>query len=479
MLRMGSVAHLRIGALRSARGTLPRVLIGLLLLSGTGSMTALYFGFFLNLALLFYLGLCGFVSTLVVGTAAAQRKRARALPQLGLVLVAILVTFGCAELAWKIRDTLRPGPGVFGADFHSYDAAQSDRSGFQRWWKLHLRRWAKLDPDLVMPDPRGLGPYVLIPGAVAQRGAAQLKINQLGFRGPEIPSRKRRAFRIVALGTSTTFGITVAASDRTWPDVLQERIARELDCDRPIEVINAGVPGWSLANQISRLHVDIFPLEPDLLLSYHGSNDFPFFLDSVAKLRFTASSAPRSRPSRILEGMERALRFRQILAAQPRVNDHSIGDKDAQVELRAYADLYSKLVREGRSSGADVALCTFNLAVNEKSDEAAIRFFEERYPDVRSMIVANRLHTRIVSRVAEARGAIAIDTSAKLDGGYRDGYVDLVHFTQSGRNQLAVNVLEGLRTFLGDHPRLRCRERSRTPESVAPDPDSAGSNRGP
>jgi hypothetical protein len=262
----------------------------------------------------------------------------------------------------------------------------------------------------------------------------------------------------------------VAASDRTWPVVLQERIARELDCDRPIEVINAGVPGWSLANQIARLHADVFPLEPDLLLSYHGSNDFPFFLNSVAKLRFTDSSAVRSRPSRILEGAERALRVRPILAAQPGVNDHSIGDKDAQVELRAYADLYSVLVREGRSSGADVALCTFNLAVNEKSDEEAIQFFEERYPDVRSMIVANRLHTRIVGRVADARGAIAIDTSAKLDGGYRDGFVDLVHFTQSGRDQLAVNILGGLRTFLRDHPRVRCRERSGIPASAQSEP---------
>ena len=91
-----------------------------------------------------------------------------------------------------------------------------------------------------------------------------------------------------------------------------------------------------------------------------------------------------------------------------------------------------------------------------------IQFFEALYPDVRSMIIANRLHTRIVHRVAEARGAIAIDTSPGLDGSYQDTYVDLVHFTQSGRERLAANVLEGLRTFLRDHPRLRCRERSRT-----------------
>jgi lysophospholipase L1-like esterase len=433
-------------------------------------VTALSVGFAWNLALLFYLGLGALISTLVVGTAAAQRRRVRAFPQLGLVLLAILVAFSSVELAWTIRDAWRPGPGVFGAEFHSYDAARNDRTGFQRWWKLHLRRWAQLDPNLVMPDPRGLNPYVLIPGAVVQRGASRLEINRLGFRGAHIAAKKRKAYRIVALGESTTFGITVAASDRTWPVVLQERIARELDCDRPIEVINAGVPGWSLANQVARLHADVFPLEPDLLLSYHGSNDFPFFLNSVAKLRFTDSSAVRSRPSRILEGAERALRVRPILAAQPRVNDHSIGDKDAQVELRAYADLYSVLVREGRSSGADVALCTFNLAVNEKSDEEAIQFFEERYPDVRSMIVANRLHTRIVGRVADARGAIAIDTSAKLDGGYRDGFVDLVHFTQSGRDQLAVNILGGLRTFLRDHPRVRCRERSGIPASAQSEP---------
>ena len=47
-----------------------------------------------------------------------------------------------------------------------------------------------------------------------------------------------------------------------------------------------------------------------------------------------------------------------------------------------------------------------------------------------------------------------------LDGAYRDAYVDIAHFTQSGRERLAANVFEGLRELLETHPRLDCRSRS-------------------
>lgn len=421
---------------------------------GAVGAISLWRGFAANQPWTFYGGLAALAVALAAFAFAAQRARIRLLPELGLALVASLSVFAFLEAAWALRDALFPGPGVFGADFYTYDRARADRAGFERWWRLHLRRWARLDPRLVMTDPTGRNPYVLVPGAIVPKGEATVRINGLGFRGPEIARAKGPRFRIVVLGESTTFGITEASSDRPWPEVLQEKIAREFACDSPIEVINAGVPGWTLANQLNRLDGDVFPLEPDLLISYHGYNGFPFFLHEIDGLAFSSRSALRFRPSRILEVAERYLYNRSLLAAQPPLSL----DADDQVLLRTgYAELYRRLAEVGRQHGALVALATFDMAVNPKSPEEVIHFFEGAYPDARSRIVANRLHSRIVELVAHRSGALAIDTSHDLDGAYQDLYVDLVHFTQAGRDQLAENVLEGLTPTLTEHPALHCR----------------------
>jgi len=52
-----------------------------------------------------------------------------------------------------------------------------------------------------------------------------------------------------------------------------------------------------------------------------------------------------------------------------------------------------------------------------------------------------------------------IDTSPGLDGAYARAYIDIAHFTQEGREQLADNLLAGLDPLLRTHPRLRCRPR--------------------
>jgi hypothetical protein len=60
--------------------------------------------------------------------------------------------------------------------------------------------------------------------------------------------------------------------------------------------------------------------------------------------------------------------------------------------------------------------------------------------------------------VAESHGALAIDTSSGLDGAYEDAYVDLIHFTQVGRDRLAARIFDGLRKTLSEGS-SRCRPR--------------------
>jgi hypothetical protein len=67
------------------------------------------------------------------------------------------------------------------------------------------------------------------------------------------------------------------------------------------------------------------------------------------------------------------------------------------------------------------------------------------------------LHTRLLRELANPPGVRFIDTAPEVDGQYDELFIDLVHFTQAGRERLAGSFLTGVREILLTHPRLRCR----------------------
>ena len=105
--------------------------------------------------------------------------------------------------------------------------------------------------------------YRLAPGAWAH--------NARGFRGPEVAAPKPPGvYRIVTLGGSTTYGEFIDRWEDAYPAQL-ERVLRGRQ--RPVEVINAGVPGYSSWEMLISLEFQILDLQPDLLIVYEAIND--------------------------------------------------------------------------------------------------------------------------------------------------------------------------------------------------------------
>jgi hypothetical protein len=348
---------------------------------------------------------------------------------------------------------------------HSFQEAGGRPEAFVRWHEEVLAE-NRRHPGNLIPDPRGQNAPILAPGREGRFMESRWWINSLGFRGPEISRDKGRHYRIVALGESTTFGSTRRADDRPWPEVLEAAIASEFECRSPIQVINAGVPGWTLANQLARLRSDIFPLEPDVILSYHGFNGFPYLLKQIPTVNVGKAPWVPPRPSRLLERLESTIRigwFRRRYRAA-RAIDASVLHMD--VGDTRYADLYRQLVEMARQQRVALVLATFAMAVTPESPEAVIRFYEPVFPDLRARILANRLHTLLVENIAKQYGVRLVDTSPGLDGAYLDAFVDPIHMTQIGSDRLAAHMLEGLRALLAA-PSPGCRPR--TGESTTSD----------
>ena len=417
----------------------------LLALAGLGLAT---FGYVANRDVPFFAGL----TILFVGLwlASARARRDDAAARAFALHTALLLVLGIAGLEPWLRARAREEAAHPIPPAYSFQAAKADPVAFRRWAEAYRKEWERTFPLYLRADPRGVNPMVTIPGAHFKFFEGEHRINALGFRGPEIELAKGNHFRIVAIGESTTFGATIAAGDRPWPEVLEERIGQELRCDKPVQVVNAGMPGWTLANQLARLKEDIWPLEPDLLLAYHGYNGFPYLIHELPEISVGQAPSAPDRPSHLLRGLENTVRIRWFLRRYRASQD--VDERVLETDLHGshYAELYRKLVFATRAMHIPLVLSTFNMAVKSDSPDEVVRFYELMFPDIRARVLANRLHTRLVRETGKQYDVAVIDTSRDIDGHWEDAFIDPMHLTQAGRDRMARNMLEGLRPILGE-----------------------------
>ncbi len=110
--------------------------------------------------------------------------------------------------------------------------------------------------------------YDLAPGYKKKR----MTHDEFGYRGPKFNIKKsENAFRIVAIGGSTTYTEKVNNDKETYPAQLEKKL-RALGYNQ-VEVINAGVPGYTSWESLINLQFRVLYLSPDLVIVYHGVND--------------------------------------------------------------------------------------------------------------------------------------------------------------------------------------------------------------
>lgn len=96
--------------------------------------------------------------------------------------------------------------------------------------------------------------------------------NQFGYRGAEVAIPKPAGvFRIVSLGASTTYGFGVKP-DEAYPAQLQQ-ILRDQYGYTNVEVVNAGVLGYTTWESLTNLEFKVLELQPNLVIYYEAIND--------------------------------------------------------------------------------------------------------------------------------------------------------------------------------------------------------------
>ncbi|MFH1812403.1 MAG: SGNH/GDSL hydrolase family protein [Pseudomonadota bacterium] len=127
------------------------------------------------------------------------------------------------------------------------------------------------------------------PGANLQADEGHKSINEHGFMStPSISVHKLPGVvRVVFLGGSSTAGPGLA-DDQTWPWQTIEALRRNPEIPA-IDFINAALGGYTSFESIGRLWSRLRFFSPDVIVVYHGWNEFYYFetaaLDNIHKWR--------------------------------------------------------------------------------------------------------------------------------------------------------------------------------------------------
>lgn len=160
----------------------------------------------------------------------------------------------------------------------------------------------RFDPDTLW-SPR--------PGALYAKTDTEERINSLGFRGPEVAKKKPpRTLRVACLGDSSTFGFGILYP-QTYTATLQKYLGNVLDTD--VEVVNAGVVGYSSTQALARLRRDVLPLRPDVVTVMLGAVNESGLMKSTDARRVHAAAGAHKSKLRTLRTALLKLRTAQLM----------------------------------------------------------------------------------------------------------------------------------------------------------------------
>ena len=361
---------------------------------------------------------------------------------------------------------------------YSFRDAKANPDAFAKWWNLFVEEVVRTNAIVFERDPEGTRfqgelPYRPRPGASVEFYKGRIVINNRGYRGDDIPTSKGDDYRILTIGDSATFGQTLFPESRTWSAILQDLIGRELQCARPVKVINGGVNGFRLHDAIDRIGRDHAWLKPDMVLSYFGWNTMIDLGIDPPNVAPPAPPTPNERLQVVRWYAERAVAslVNEVRSRSPTVIAEMLGTTRSSKDVgraallakaragRLHAD-YLELIEQSRRLGHTLVFLSFNTAATPDSPEDAKRFYQSVTHAFRSLLTQIDIHNEMVRELAAETATAYVDTSANLHGRYDDDlYLDIVHFTPKGDLAMARNVFRGIRPMLLADARLRCRPR--------------------
>lgn len=299
--------------------------------------------------------------------------------------------------------------------------------------------------------------------------------NDLGFRGESIDlSNDNGTLRIVCLGASTTYSDGVKDYKESYPYLLQSKLrAKGLN----LEVINAGVPGYSSYQSLQNFYLRVTNLKPDYVILYQGFNDLqnrlvwppeafninglsnnpqacnvPPFWESLSCIRIPLVLLKYSKPHFSINALVqtpesfKALEYHdQLVSGTYPTGIFKEVTVDSMLRVntaRHFEKNTRQLIQLAQSSGTKVVLST--LVYSSNFDEVAPQFGRTEY---QQGVIE---HNEIIRKLSREFDLTLIDLASTFEV-HTDLFTDGIHFTLAGNHQRSELIATVMQELMQEH----------------------------
>jgi lysophospholipase L1-like esterase len=280
-----------------------------------------------------------------------------------------------------------------------------------------------------------------------------------GFRGKQPGPKQAGTFRIVCIGGSTTYGHGLAGEE-AWPARLERGLRQK---GIPVEVINAGVPGYGSHQNLLRFQRDILPLHADLVLVYEGWNRTGALVDPAGFVPYATAPPGATWARRISSFLARHSLLLQsfVTRAQSRKQKAPVAEWSADPHPDVFASDVKALAQSAWRHGQKPVLILYPALFYEGMSSAEEQHFSRLLWDAQSyrpeMLGELQRKHAALREVGMATGSLVIDAQqafAGLHGPERRAlFLDGEHLSASGCDKLAALLCDNLAPLLMEESR--------------------------
>ncbi len=276
----------------------------------------------------------------------------------------------------------------------------------------------QMDSDITLPFIKGDKDvfWAPQPGFKGEFQGKPVTINSLGLRGRELPGRRPGSRRVLCFGDSITFGYG-ASDDETYPFQLGRLLG-----DSGVEVLNAGVTGFTSHQVLGHVRRLVPLLRPDVVTICIGWND------GNVRTADDREYARRLALARDVDGaLDQSYLYRGMKAAylRARVRSATSAPRDvARVSLEQYKENLAAIVAECRKAGARPVF----IALPRRKDPSETRSRSTPYAAA-LLETAHSLNVPVLDV-----GELGIETSRSST---MEFFIDSLHFSPAGSGRMA------------------------------------------
>ncbi len=293
-------------------------------------------------------------------------------------------------------------------------------------------------------------------------GAQVIETNALGFRSPQLAGGKGEGvLRIAFVGASTVFGAYAPRNEALMSYRVAEGL-RRLPGVAEVELFNAGLPGRTLAQQLTILKRRVLPWRPNVVVFYPG------MIDVSAVCRQSAGDADDGKAGNATRAglqvpqpslpdwlLSPELLRKNTLFLRPQTGGSAVGPAARPTDV-AFDELRRRvdaLLTATRGAGATPVVATLTRAFRPEQPQAvqqalstSMRYYYDCF-DLAGLNAIFSAYNAMLRAAADDAGAPLVDLAKAFPGG-RTHFADATHFSAAGEALAAETILPVLRRLI-------------------------------